>query len=212
MVIDERRRDHWEAVHTGKGADRLSWYQAHPDVSLGLIEQSRVGKDARIIDVGGGTSRLVDLLLERGYEHLTVLDIAEKALEMTRARLARCGGSKVTWIQADITEWEPGGRYDVWHDRAVFHFLTAPSDREAYRARLASGLKADGHLIIGTFALDGPARCSGLPVVRYSPGCLSRELGNDFTLVESTTEDHYTPGGVLQRFQFSRFVHRPASS
>lgn len=207
-MMVEGRREHWEQAHEGKDETQLSWYQPTPATSIKLIESAGISKDARIIDVGGGTSRLVDLLIERDYSNITVLDLAEHAPELTRQRLPQDARSRVKWIQADVTEWEPDGTYDLWHDRAVFHFLTAEQDREAYKQRLRKGLKPGGHLIIGTFALDGPERCSGLPVRRYSPESLAAELGREFELIESAGEEHRTPHDVVQRFQFSRFIRR----
>ncbi len=206
--MDERWRQHWKRIHDGKDDTDLSWYQRTPVPSLRLIERAGVGKDARIIDVGGGTSRLVDALVHRGYHDITVLDIAAPALELARQRLPQDMRAKVKWIQADITEWDPDEAYDVWHDRAVFHFLTEASDREAYKQRLREGLKPGGHLVIGTFALEGPERCSGLPVRRYSPKSLAVELGSEYELIESEREDHRTPRDVVQSFQFSRFIRR----
>lgn len=205
-MTDESRHQHWEDVHADVDDSRLSWYQQIPALSLEFIENTGIGRDARIIDIGGGTSRLVDVLLHRGYEDITVLDIADNALELARQRLGEAA-SKVEWIHADITRWAPGAAYDVWHDRAVFHFLTEAVDREAYKQHLRQALKPGGHVIIATFAPDGPVRCSGLPVRRYSPEALAAELGSEFALVESEREDHHTPGDAVQRFQFSRFMY-----
>lgn len=205
-MMAEGRQEHWEKAYQGKDETQLSWFQQTPAQSLEWIESTGIAKDARIIDVGGGTSRLVDFLIERGYQNITVLDLAEHALELTRQRLPQDVSSKVNWIRADIMEWEPEQAYDLWHDRAVFHFLTEGHDREAYKQRLCRGLKPGGHLIIGTFALDGPQRCSGLPVRRYSPESLAAELGDEFELIESAGEAHRTPRDVVQHFQYSRFI------
>lgn len=204
--MTQTRREHWDRAHTDKTDAELSWYQEHPRRSLELIERARVKRDGAIIDVGGGSSRLVDHLLEFGYRDVTVLDVSARALELTRQRMARSSPAPVKWIHADVTEWMPEFSYDLWHDRAVFHFLTEAGDRDAYVERMRMGLNPGGHVIIATFDLDGPERCSGLPVVRYSPEALASELGDEFRRIESAREEHLTPGGVLQRFQFSRFV------
>lgn len=204
MPIDQRQA-HWDAVYTTKKADEVSWYQARPRVSLEFIERTGKGRDASIIDVGGGASRLIDALLDEGFQQVTVLDISPEALAQTKERLGERARS-VTWITADIARWAPPTKFDIWHDRAVFHFLVKPEDREAYRETLAAALDRGGQAIMGTFASDGPERCSGLPVARYEPETLAAELGPRFRLVESAHEDHLTPSGKVQRFQFSRFV------
>ena len=199
------QREHWRQAYAGKREDEVGWYQASPDTSLALIENSCAGTEARIIDVGGGASRLVDALLDRGFRRLTVLDIADTGLEQAQERL---GGraSRVQWVCADITAWNPVDQYDLWHDRAVFHFLTEKSHRAKYRAALERALAPGGHAIIGTFAPDGPEMCSGLPVMRHDAESLGRELGPAFKDVETVLEDHTTPGGVVQHFQFTRFA------
>jgi cysteine desulfurase len=198
-------RVHWQKVHEQKAAEEVSWHQAHPTPSLDLISRTGAGRDARIVDVGGGASRLVDALLDAGYERVTVLDIATAALERARRRLGSRGGS-VAWVSSDVTAWQPDGSFDVWHDRAVFHFMVRREDRDAYRAALRRALRRGGHAIIATFATDGPDRCSGLPVARYEPEGLAAELGTDLRLVESVRDEHVTPSGKVQRFQFSLFV------
>jgi SAM-dependent methyltransferase len=200
--------EHWQGVYSGKAEDQVSWYQASPATSLELISRAGVGRQARLVDVGGGASRLVDELLEAGYERLTVLDLAPAALELARARLGS-RAARATWVAADVCAWEPAEPFDLWHDRAVFHFLVQPEQRAAYRERLRRALRGGGHAVLATFARDGPERCSGLPVERYDPETLARELGAGFTLVESRREEHVTPGGKVQRFQFSRFVVAP---
>lgn len=204
---DGARRAHWEDVHRQREEDEVSWFQATPATSLALIARTGAARAARIVDVGGGASRLVDALLDAGYEHVTVLDVAAAALERAQRRLG-ARAAAVSWDVADATAWQPGGEYDVWHDRAAFHFLVRAEDRAAYRAVLLSALPAGGHAIVATFAPDGPERCSGLPVARYDAEALAAELGPAFTLVESLREDHRTPGGKVQRFQWSRFVRR----
>jgi len=198
-------RDHWESVYAEKGEQEVSWFQEVPASSLRLVAATGLARHARVVDVGGGASRLVDALLAEGWERLTVLDLAAPALERARRRLGPRAAS-VAWITGDVTAWTPEGAYDLWHDRAVFHFLVRPEERAAYRSTLLRALRAGGHAIVATFAPDGPERCSGLPVARYDPAALAAELGPELRLVESLREEHRTPGGKVQRFQFSRFV------
>ena len=200
----EGRQAHWEGVYTKKGEKEVSWFQENPAPSLELIAQVGATPASAIIDIGGGASRLVDNLIDRGFEDVTVLDLSEAALEAAKARL---GGraAQVHWIVADATVWEPPKAYDIWHDRAAFHFLTEDRDRAAYIARLERALKVGGYAIIATFALDGPERCSGLPVVRYDPASLCQTLGRAFQLVDTRRQIHATPWGSEQSFQFSVF-------
>lgn len=201
------RNEHWNTVYETKSSDSVSWYQAEPAPSLCALERFEVQPSAALIDVGGGASNLVDVLLQRGWSDLTVLDIAAPALEVAKARLG-ADAAKAAWEVADITAWSPRRAYDVWHDRAVFHFLTEPDQRAAYRAALASGLAADGLLIMATFALDGPERCSGLQVQHYDVASLARELGSVVEPVDSWEEQHVTPGGGLQAFNWGVFRRR----
>jgi SAM-dependent methyltransferase len=197
-------RAHWQNVYATRRETEVSWFQATPSVSLDLIRSLGALPRLAIIDVGGGASRLVDALLDEGCTELTVLDLSEAALSAARARLGdRAAG--VQWVTADVTRWEPQRQYDLWHDRAAFHFLTEAGDRAAYLERLSRALPPGAHAIIATFANDGPERCSGLPVVRYDAQALARTLGSCFALVETRREDHLTPMGTTQRFQYSVF-------
>ncbi|MEX2493238.1 MAG: class I SAM-dependent methyltransferase [Nitrospirales bacterium] len=201
------RKAHWEDVYRTTAADELGWYQTHPTMSLRLIESTSVQKTGNLIDVGGGDSTLVDHLLHQGFEHVTVLDISSSALEKAKARLGD-RASLVTWIEGDVTGFRSSKTYDLWHDRAVFHFLTDEEDREKYREAMNMALGAQGQVIIATFAYEAPPTCSGLPVVRYSPEFLGLAIGNDFDLVESFEELHHTPGGTKQPFIYCRFMRR----
>jgi 2-polyprenyl-3-methyl-5-hydroxy-6-metoxy-1,4-benzoquinol methylase len=203
-MSDLGRQAHWENVYATKDEHTVSWFQERPDISLDLIRATGLKTSASIIDIGGGASRLVDALIDEGFEAITVLDLSEKALTTSKARLG-ARGAHVQWVVADITTWEPPQSYDVWHDRAALHFLTDPKDRAAYAERVPRAVRPGSHVIIGTFALDGPVRCSGLPIVRYDAASLGEILGPSFELVESKRHDHHTTAGAIQRFQFSRF-------
>jgi len=202
------RQAHWQQVYTTKGENEVSWFQDNPSPSLDMIARTVAGVDARIIDIGGGAARLVDALLDKGFHNVAVLDLSEAALAAAKARLGERAGA-VRWIVADATAWRPEpAAYDVWHDRAAFHFLTEEADRAAYVARLTEGVKPGGFAIIATFALDGPERCSGLPVARYDARNLAAEIGEAFEFVATRSHDHKTPWGAEQRFQFSLFRRR----
>jgi SAM-dependent methyltransferase len=203
-VQSESRHTHWQNVYIKKGENEVSWFQANPVPSLELIAQVGATPASAIIDIGGGASRLVDSLIDRGFKYLTVLDLSEAALEAAKARLGS-NAAQVDWIVADATVWEPQKAFDLWHDRAAFHFLTEDRDRTAYVARLERALKVGGYAIIATFALDGPERCSGLPVVRYDPDSLGKTLGRGLQLVHTRRHAHATPWGSSQSFQFSVF-------
>jgi ubiquinone/menaquinone biosynthesis C-methylase UbiE len=178
----------------------VSWYRPHLDRSLALIESASPDRSARIIDIGGGESTLVDDLLVRGYRNLTILDVSQTALDVTRARLGEAGKT-VQWLCADVTQVElPAHSFDVWHDRAVFHFLIAPEQRKAYVRLAARAVKPGGHVIVGTFGPEGPTQCSGLDVARYDADSLHGEFGQQFKLVESSKELHRTPLGTTQQF------------
>jgi SAM-dependent methyltransferase len=201
---DSSRQAHWENVYTTKGETEVSWFQQNPAPSFELIVQVGAVSHSAIIDIGGGASRLVDHLIEQGFEDVTVLDLSGAALRAAKVRLG-ARADRVHWLVADATIWEPVKRYDVWHDRAAFHFLTDEKDRAAYIQRLTRGLKAGGHAIIATFALDGPEKCSGLPVARYDSASLGRTLGTTLKLVHTQRHEHVTPWDSRQIFQFSVF-------
>ncbi|PWB49113.1 MAG: SAM-dependent methyltransferase [Nitrosomonadales bacterium] len=201
------RKAHWENVYSTRRPHEVGWYQAYPEIPLHLIASTGVGRNAAIIDVGGGASNLVDALLENGYSDVTVLDLSSAALEAAKARLGQAS-SQVKWLADDITCFTPPRQYDVWHDRAVFHFLTEAADRQRYMEAARAALPPGGHLIMATFALDGPSQCSGLDVVRYSPESLRREAGAGFTLAESFGGLHITPSQGKQSYTFCRFIRK----
>lgn len=198
------RTTHWQNVYATKSETEVSWFQASPAISLEMIRAASPDRAAAIIDIGGGASRLVDALLQGGYRNLTVLDLSANALDIAKKRIGATA-STVDWIVADATTWRPAKTWDVWHDRAAFHFLTDPRDRAAYVERLRSAVAPGGHVIIATFAPGGPEKCSGLPVQRHDSASLSAELGPEFELVETRGETHHTPWHSTQAFQFSRF-------
>jgi SAM-dependent methyltransferase len=198
--MDPKR--HWESVYGSKEPEAVSWYRPHLEISLALIERAAAGHSASIIDVGGGESTLVDDLLARGYQNITVLDISQTAIDVTKKRLG-LAAVQIHWLVADITEaqLEPGA-YDVSHDRAVFHFLTASEHRTAYVRQVGHAVKPGGHVIISTFGPEGPTKCSGLDVIRYDADSLHNQFGVRFRLVESSKELHRTPCGTTQQFLF----------
>jgi SAM-dependent methyltransferase len=193
---------HWEKIYNEKAADAVSWYRPHLETSLTLIERAAPNRSASIIDVGGGESTLVDDLLARGYENITVLDIAQTAIDANRKRLGKAS-KRVHWLAADIIKVGlPASAYDVWHDRAVFHFLTTTTDRVAYVRQVARAVRPEGHVIVAAFGPEGPVRCSGLDVVRYDAESLHREFGVHFRLLDSSKELHHTPFGTIQQFLY----------
>lgn len=203
------QKDHWEQVYSTKLTQKLGWYEPHLQTSLSWIKGMNLAAGAPIIDVGGGASTLVDDLLEAGYRSVTVLDISEKAVSIVKARLGK-RAELATWLEGDITLVDlPIHYFELWHDRAVFHFLTEQKQQRKYRENLLKALKPGGHLIVGTFALEAPAKCSGLPVQRYSPEQLENTLGGEFELKHHHKELHLTPGGVEQMYLYCQF-HRAA--
>lgn len=203
--MSDDRQEHWNRVYASKGERDRSWFEALPAASLAMLNAAGLTDQSCVIDVGGGDSHLIDFLLERGLHCVTVLDVSAAALERTRARLGHAA-SIPRWVVADVAgEWT-APLMDVWHDRAVFHFLTDPQDRARYVAHLKATLKPNGTVIIATFAPDGPETCSGLAVARYSPEALAMELGDEFRAVETLRHEHQTPWGAVQPFSYVRFT------
>jgi 2-polyprenyl-3-methyl-5-hydroxy-6-metoxy-1,4-benzoquinol methylase len=194
---------HWEQVYTQKPAEDVSWFQARPELSIRLIAAAGADPESAILDVGGGASRLVDCLLELGYRDLSVLDIADAALREGRRRLGD-RGEEVHWLHHDVLSFRPDRRYMLWHDRALFHFMTEAAQRKAYVATLEQTLQPDGQAIIATFAKDGPLKCSGLNIVQYDAEGLMAELGQGWRLEEQVCETHVTPWNAQQSFQYFR--------
>ena len=205
-------RDHWEEVYRSTAPDAVSWYRPHLEMSLDLIRRAAVGLEAAILDVGGGESTLVDDLVADGYRNLGMLDISATAIDVAKKRLG-AAAERVSWIEGDVrTAALPRQSVEVWHDRAVFHFLTEAEDRAAYIRNLMHTVRQGGHAIIGVFGPDGPIRCSRLPVVRYDAGSLQGELGSSLVLVESREEMHLTPRGTAQQFVYCDFRLMPAGA
>lgn len=198
-------KEHWEQVYQTKAPDAVSWFQEHAESSLQLIHATGVNYDASIIDVGGGASTLIDDLQKEGYQNLTVLDLSDAALNAAKSRLGVLA-SKINWIEADVTQIDlPIRHYDIWHDRAVFHFLTLPEERSAYIQLVKRSVIPGGNVIIATFAEYGPAKCSGLPVMRYRVDELQAAFGASFVLVNHEKKVHYTPLGSAQQFIYCYF-------
>lgn len=198
-------RDHWQEIYSSRNDEELSWFESAPSISLDLLLAPSLTSEMPVLDVGGGSSRFVDALLDRGFTDVTVLDIAEASLEKSKIRLGE-RADRVHWIAADISTWEPDRKYAAWHDRAMFHFLTTKRQRWDYRTTMENAVQSGGLVVIGTFSTLGPERCSGLPVQRYSALTLSEELGDRFRWTVTRKIEHTTPGGDMQHFQFSRFV------
>ena len=195
-------RQHWDAVYRKKAADEVSWYQPHLERSLAFIEAVAPDRDAAIIDIGGGESTVVDDLVARGYRDVTVLDIAPSAIAGAKARLGPAA-LRVHWLHADITAVDlPARRYDFWHDRAVFHFLTDPGQRATYVRQTLRAVRPGGHVVVATFGPEGPEKCSGLPVMHYDAAALHDEFGGGFRLIDSAVELHRTPAGATQQFTY----------
>jgi len=200
----ERQQNHWDKLYSTKQSEELSWTQEVPKTSLDFLHNAHLDKSASIIDIGGGDSKLVDFLLDEGYENITVLDISEQALIRARQRLGD-KAAKINWIVSDITEFHPTTSYDFWHDRATFHFLTTKPQIVKYLSIARHTVKEYGYVTIGTFSKDGPLKCSGLEVKRYSEENLTSELENGFEKIKCITEDHKTPFNTTQNFLFCSF-------
>jgi SAM-dependent methyltransferase len=206
------KQQHWDTVYRTKAPDAVSWYRQHLDTSLALIERAAPDRAAAVLDVGGGASTLVDDLLARGYRDLGVLDISAAALDIARERLGEAADA-VTWLAADLLDAPlPQARYDLWHDRAVFHFLTEAEQRARYLRQLARALKPGGHAVLATFGPQGPLKCSGLDTTRYDAEGLAGVLGDGFALLDSTLEFHATPFGTTQQFLHALFRRTPVGS
>lgn len=196
------RKQHWEQIYATKVSDTVSWFQEHADQSVRLIQGTGLNNDAAIIDVGGGASKLADDLVAAGYADLTVLDLSASALMVAKQRLGKHADA-IHWMEGDITRAElPIHRYDIWHDRAVFHFLTEAAERQAYVEQVMRAVRPGGYVIIATFGAEGPEKCSGLPVMRYQPETLHAEFGDAFQLLGHEQEVHHTPSGVVQQFVY----------
>ncbi len=205
------RKAHWQSVYQKKSPLDVSWYQKEPKLSLGLIHRTGVQSDETIIDVGSGASVLVDYLYKEGFTNLSVLDISANALASAKKRLGDSANG-IKWVESDVTEFSPPHQFTLWHDRAVFHFLTDKSDRNNYVKVLKNVLKPNGHLIIATFAIGGPEKCSGLEIVQYDSSRLMVELGEDFELAEAKNEVHITPTNKEQKFRYFRFINKPKNN
>jgi SAM-dependent methyltransferase len=204
----DAERAHWDKVYDDKAETAVSWYQPHSATSLKWIETASPNRDASVIDVGGGASTLVDDLLASGFADVTVLDISRLALKRSKGRLGKASADKVGWMVVDVTRWVPPRTWDIWHDRAAFHFMTDAASQAAYIAALTAATRPGATVILSTFGEDAPAKCSGLAIERYSPGALGRALGPDFEPVAAETEIHRTPGGAERPFSYAVLKHR----
>ena len=200
--MEINRKEHWETVYKTKKPNEVSWTQENPVTSLDFIQRTNLDKSAKIIDIGGGDSKLVDFLLKEGYQNISVLDISEKALERAKIRLGE-KANKVNWIVSDVTEFKPETAYDIWHDRATFHFLTTKEQMEGYTKTIEKWVSS--FLIIGTFSENGPKKCSGLEIKQYSETAIENQFSGRFKKIRCTTEDHITPFETLQNFTFCIF-------
>ena len=198
------RKAHWENIYSTKKLNEVSWYQPKPETSLGFIQDLNISKTASIIDIGGGDSFLVDNLLKLGYTNVTVLDISRKAIERAKKRLGK-QSEQVTFIEADASNFMPSQTYDLWHDRAAFHFLTDEKEIENYIKAAENGVKSSGNMIIGTFAVDGPTKCSGIEIKQYSKTSLSDRFGKQFKKLDCKKLGHKTPFDTIQNFVFCTF-------
>lgn len=205
-VSEAERRRHWDDRYSASSPDGVSWFQERPAVSLELIAAAGPHRTASLIDVGGGAARLVEYLLADGWSDITVLDVSDVALDEARARVGP--NPRVQWIEQDLLAWHPSRRYDVWHDRAVFHFLVNEGERQKYREVMSEALAPNATIIVGTFAIDGPRQCSGLPVARYDAEALVSALGTTFEVLATKNEEHVTPHGNTQPFTWVELRHQ----
>lgn len=201
------KESHWEKVYQTKDTTQVGWFQGKPKVSINLISDAKISKTAPVIDVGGGDGLLVDWLLEGGFENITVLDISASALEKSKNRLGE-SAAKVQWEACDILDFEPKGKFELWHDRAVFHFLTDPKEQQIYRRLVECSIHSGGYLLIMTFSKSGPKTCSGLPIQQYDVQDLEEFFGQEFELTESLNYDHITPSGIAQNYSVCLFRRR----
>lgn len=202
--MSSERKSHWEKIYHGKATNEMSWYQPKPITSIRVIENLKIAKSARIIDVGGGDSLLVDHLLDLGYTNITVLDISEKAIQSAKNRLGT-RANNVHWIEADVASFTPHHQYDFWHDRAAFHFLIDIEEIDFYVSTVSSAISVGGFLVIGTFSLGGPKKCSGLEIQQYSSQSMFEVFKSNFDRITCTTVEHITPVGSTQEFVFCSF-------
>jgi 2-polyprenyl-3-methyl-5-hydroxy-6-metoxy-1,4-benzoquinol methylase len=200
----ENNKEHWENVFSTKKQNEVSWFQSKPETSLRFFTENRISKEARIIDIGGGDSYLIDYLLELGYTNLFLLDISQHAIERSKERLGE-KANQVTFIVSNVLDFEPEEKFDVWHDRASFHFLTQPEDIKKYKSKVAEYTNQDAHVFMGTFSESGPKKCSGLDITQYSAEKLQAAFSEDFSLINSFTENHKTPFETEQNFVFCSF-------
>lgn len=203
----QSRKNHWEQFYATHPEEKVSWFEPVPMLSLEMIRKSAHGKSDSIVDIGGGNSRLVDYLLAEGYGSVAVLDVSSEALAITRARLGN-KAAEVQWIESDVLGWKCSTLFDIWHDRAAYHFLTDEQERAAYVALASNAVRSSGALIVATLALEGPRSCSGLPVYRTSQEMISADFASSFELAERLPYEHTSPSGNIQRFQVSRFRRR----
>jgi 2-polyprenyl-3-methyl-5-hydroxy-6-metoxy-1,4-benzoquinol methylase len=203
------QQTHWQQIYEKKDPDQLTWYQPEATISLELIRQQKLSTESKLVDMGSGCSTLVDGLLASGLRHLTMVDLSSSALKCAQKRLGE-RSETIQWIAADATTWEPEEEYDLWHDRAVFHFLTTEGQREGYLKALRKGLKPGGRVVLSTFAVGGPEKCSGLPIVQYNAEKVRATFGEDFTLLLERTEEHPTPWGGHQSFAYFVLEYSPS--
>ncbi|MCW9025208.1 MAG: class I SAM-dependent methyltransferase [Gammaproteobacteria bacterium] len=200
----EDRKAHWDNIYTSKDHKGVSWYQESPDISLQLLDKVGATVDDRIIDIGAGASTLVDALISKGYSNISILDISDNALSIVKQRLGG-NASLPSYYTSDVTGFSPECQFDIWHDRAVFHFLTQAEDRDKYASRLDALLSDNGKIIIGTFSLNGPKQCSGLDIEQYDEKKITNVLGKHFELIDTCVDVHKTPGGMKQEFMYFLF-------